>query len=521
MLRYNADTIQLLFWQDKLKEFETTRAPLKQELLNLLFSAESPEKRNEAFAARRSQLLSDNHHQGFTWSPHFTWLWNFLAFLGIKINLMPGSKLRSTLMEETPPIKIEKISIREYSREMSYTPLNNQEFTTALFKSPEEAWMDVDTQIAQLGASSEKNSKKITSIIERLEALKYRLEPQIYRQYLEQLSKYAPQEYLLFYANLYETEGVDCPNPHEYLEIYYLARALQQEFISKYEEGITPIQQPIYDYLDMAIVLGSKSNEKILSTFLSNAYSSDKKDGKDIYLTKLKNDYKRKLTLGWNEQRVTLCTTIITNLHEPPLLIQFIRVAVEELLFNHRKISLLGDMVDQSTLTLSTLNLFKGILSSNANLRKEEGMLQLLNPFNQGAVIPAEYQAAEHFCAEILIAATPALERGLEKAKDSCKEYFSHPNALERDWVLSRVKAAIPTLCSQLTSLFDQSLKKESSPDSSVLSSPQTTKKGTISYPHTEGFEFFTPSKNKDDECSASLRKASESDLEICSSLPK
>ncbi|KTC86366.1 hypothetical protein [Legionella brunensis] len=477
MLKYNSEEALLVAWKKKLEAITTNRTQLKKELLDLLESTSktSAPFRLSQFNRMRTQLLNDEHNQGWSWTSNFSWLWRILSFLTFfqlfKTNPQPGSRLRQAL-EELPPINTELVTI---ASPLEIISLDDAQFEEALFYEPQKAFNDLQIRMQNL-----KNTSKteILISIERLEAIKFRLSPQDYCHFLSNLFEIAPKECLNYHYQLYREDNYEVFNSHEFIEHHLMARTLMRLFVSG--KKIIPEDIELNPYLyaaqQLILILSFTSAENDpLQTLISRS-SSGSIDLETVYTDvsdQILEILKTKIEQSRFESRSYSTPLKVaedlfenTKLKTHPLLIQVTRLACELFLLTYH--SATSDSKTKewqpSTLAYQTLKLFSekilGSWRSPFNLNNLEQSSLLLDPYQFHSDVHPDYQAAELSIMAILIHTTLSGEDGLRQARKinsiSTKEF----NAQQLDWILDRVASVYPNpnLVLKLENIFKRTI---------------------------------------------------------------
>ncbi|KTD24693.1 Uncharacterised protein [Legionella lansingensis] len=498
MISYNTKTARLMLWKQRLKNFnDTDREPLKAHLLSLLSNPKyDPETRWQNFNTERAKLLGEEHNQGWSWTPHFNWLWTILYYLSftlIKINPQPGSRLRQFLAEE-PEIDIKEVTPDATTSISDEVNLTDDAFEHSLFFKPEEALADLHTRIERLKApKSEYDPKEIEVAIERLDAIKLRLAPQVYRDYLDTLFTRAPRECLNHFYSVYLADLKSHPyEPHQAIEYYLMARTLLNVFVlrGKKIDDVEEINPILYDIQKLVILLSWKTkkdsdpllalasvpketSDAIDAIYSGKTSSSQKKTKRRDQETSLKDKILKELQDKMGEKRFQSKSRsydfphrVLADMYEElkvdnhPLLIQFVRLACENLLFAYVQGKGEGTW-KEGYMSYDTLHfLVKNILNAWPQkfnfFNQDKGVL--LNPYSHGSSFFVNYRLAEKITAEVLLQAAVVPAWGLDVALKCCKEYLKNKalEPQELDWILARVRHVYPELVEPLKYIFTE-----------------------------------------------------------------
>ncbi|KTC68128.1 hypothetical protein Lbir_2730 [Legionella birminghamensis] len=224
MRSYNLEEKKLFLWKEKLLHTKTRKYKgVKKKLLDILSSEESLSVRKRLFTDYRDQLISSRHGQGWTWTAHFTWLWKFLSLFLIA-NYPQGSRLRKALLDDID-VSETTLTLEDYRR-AAIGLLEEPDFEEAIFIRPQMALGDLKTRIEKLTADSD-----IEEVLNRLEAIKYGLDCNLYHLLLQKIYKASP---VLVCHRLYQLsqKAFEYPDPHQYIEINTLTKALLETFVT-------------------------------------------------------------------------------------------------------------------------------------------------------------------------------------------------------------------------------------------------------------------------------------------------
>ncbi|WP_028388117.1 hypothetical protein [Legionella fairfieldensis] len=280
MRQYNEDEARLQAWRNHLNSVETNRK-LKNELLNILNQEEETFLILENFNKKREKLLSNEHGQGFAWTPSFNWFWIILSLFLPSFRKNPtGSRLREALQEE--PARPDIIVFGNSEKEIPVTTqlLDNSTYEEALFNAPHKALGDLLTRINNLKIN---NSESLDVILERLYAIKYRLTPDYYQTILTELFREHPVATLGYYYNHYVANNNDLPEAHEFIEHHLMGEALMALFILPFDTinpiGGTNPNPCIFEVQRILLLLALES--KIPPLSLNSFLTSMKEEGID------------------------------------------------------------------------------------------------------------------------------------------------------------------------------------------------------------------------------------------------
>lgn len=475
----------MIQWKEKLSAISTKRSALKKELLNLLnLSALDKENsthsayktRYEAFNRRREELLQENHAQGWVWIPHFTfirkWFWRSLSWLPFswaKKSHTSGSKIREALTNEmTRSTSVLFTGMEQIGNDT----LDDSEFEKALFDAPNQALNDLVRRITKLNQTSNASEKR--QAIERVNAIKFRLSPKIYREYLNQLFIKAPKESLVFFYKIYQQEHRGYPkNSYQFIEHHLMARNLLDYFVLKTlpiteEKNLDSI---LYNIHYLALFLNTATLHSIdpINDPIEALLSSDKpplnaidtiyRGGEDSVFNQLTE------RLPHNDQGYAIPLTIIKAIHEgnrtwkDPLFIHFIRLACESLMLSYTKRGVSNHSWDGGRLAPETLLFFAKILNNNNSVTIKNHNLadsQFLDPNQTKPFFPNPYCHSEKLAVDIIIGCY--YSNGIQTALKLYKTYFSNNpiTPMELDWILGRVSYYYPQLVEPLHYVLTQ-----------------------------------------------------------------
>lgn len=482
MLKYNAENTELVAWRKKIEATETAREALKKELLDLLTDkSETASARLQNFNRRKNALLNDA--PDWSWNPHFNWLWpilRVLSFFRFNTNPQPGSRLREALSEKP---KIEQLVIAASQQSETDVSLEEEAFEQALFDDPELALKDVQNKIQTLEKDKKTVSvSRIIQVVERLEAIKYRLASQDYCHFLQKLFILDPRSCLAFYYKLYQEDNHDLPNAHEYMEHYFMAQALVTLFVTPSDATVNDddLNPYIFDVSRLVILLippkisefkqanSQKNNDPLLALIDSQTSLAE-----DQIYDLTRNDKLDQIKVSKQRKDIQLrhdAYNIPSNLAEDyyaecgpiknhPLLVQFARITTEVLLCTaHHSLPKNWGSGSVGHLILDLLS--KRILETwpddSFNIKSVTHHNQILFPYAHNSGITSTYRAAEKFAVEIILSASNSEEEGLKAARRICCQNSQNLTAPEIDWVLHRVGTKYPKLCPALKLIFNE-----------------------------------------------------------------
>ena len=230
MIPYSKEELYRRAWKQKIENTQTNYMPLKEELLRLLDAPMDPNYFN-TFLKHRKTLLSTDHGQKFYWTPRFEFLWRILSIFGVKPR--KGSRLREALRSEPEITHFPEYNVNQFPLIDKAETMDDAAFQDALFQRPLEALGFVETMLEEFETDfSNKASKKwidpdkLASWFERLQAVRFHMDPISYAQLLQRICKIAPK-YCLTY--LYEHQGDSYRSvisEHESIEFHVMAQIL-------------------------------------------------------------------------------------------------------------------------------------------------------------------------------------------------------------------------------------------------------------------------------------------------------
>ncbi|ASQ45253.1 hypothetical protein [Legionella clemsonensis] len=475
MRKYNSEEALLYAWRQKLNTIDTKREPLKKELLTLLddVNANSSDRLIQ-FNKRKNTLLGDEHQQGWSWTANLNWLWNFISFISfgyLKLNSQPGSRLREALLI-TPEVDNQLVTIDSNAIETIF--LDDSQFEAALFSEPQKALQDFRCRLQRLKKAED--TKENLQIIERLDALKRRLPPQDYQNYLIQLFEHAPKECLTYYYALYQKENIQ--DQYEFIESYLLAETLIKLYVSP-EKDISAKENShpfIFAAQELIILLsflnsGINKIDPIKQILAESSFSPTREDliRESIYLQVKKQilDVLEKKIDSTRFKYTSYDTPlkIIKDLYEyvnpkpHPLLMQVTRLVTEVLIRTHYNVVEEKQKEWSSDrLNYQTLNFFAGKIlqtwPSDFHINSVKDNTSLLNPHQYASGIMRDYQPAEKHAVAILVSGSLNIKEGLKTARRiRCESQLTQ---LEKDWIVRRVLSVYPHLKPQLNSVLNK-----------------------------------------------------------------
>lgn len=225
MIPYDSDEAQLRAWRIKLAPIVTKRRLLKNELMAPLnrggYAAENLSEfnrlRNELLLPY--QLFGPDHQQGFSWTPSFFW-WFFPLFWLFPGLIPQGSQLRKAL-EDVPAVEERE----PLSRNDVW--LEDDTYQTALFENPADALKDLIARFAT-------GKYDIHAMLERVHALKYRLDSDMYSHLLKKLYHANPVQTTLYFYQVYKNRHHDTLLCNDFVECHMLAEAIMTTFVRQF-----------------------------------------------------------------------------------------------------------------------------------------------------------------------------------------------------------------------------------------------------------------------------------------------
>ncbi|KTD45428.1 hypothetical protein Lqui_2899 [Legionella quinlivanii] len=264
MRQYSLDEKKLFLWKEKLHQNKTQKYQgVKRKLLEILDSDEALSIRKNRFEDYRKQLISDNHGQGWTWTPHFTWFWRFLSFF-YPINYPQGSSLRKALLDDIE-VSETRLALKDYHQSSCLADLKDDEFEQAIFTDPKSALADLKNRIEQLPADT--SAMDIEVILNRLDAIKNELENNLYHLMLQKICKASPR---IACSRLYalSQEAFEYPSTNEYIEINLLANTLLSHFVTGFRQVASHLNLG-FDLLILLCLSDDKYRRKLNITGIS------------------------------------------------------------------------------------------------------------------------------------------------------------------------------------------------------------------------------------------------------------
>jgi hypothetical protein len=230
---FNEEEAQVRAWKLKLRNTNTNRQSLKNDLLTILNDdSKKAYVRLSQFNLTRNDLLSkDKHQQGWSWISHFNWLNWLFSFFPASWNLPKwGSQLRENLSRTPVPEQHELLTLTDYQHDASFRLLDDNEFENALFDEPMSALSDLKVRLERL-KQNHHTQTEIKELINRLYSLKYRLEPSLYQNLLEKLYQTHPKLTSQVFYSMYKKEHYLTPSNQDFVELHMLTRTLIDHFV--------------------------------------------------------------------------------------------------------------------------------------------------------------------------------------------------------------------------------------------------------------------------------------------------
>ncbi|VEG90800.1 hypothetical protein [Legionella spiritensis] len=234
---YNEDEALLQAWKKKLEKIETSHDDLRNRFLAILEQEHaSVYKRKTEFYQLKNKLTSDEHGQGFSWTPHFQWFWNLLSFFlptSWLNSIQPkGSRLRQAL-EEKPVFSTELLTLEKNEHgNIAVEKLDDEQFEAALFDVPEQARKALHDAANRLNdLTPECDEETVTNLIERVYALKSRLDPLSYQRLLVPLYQHHPRTTLAFFYEQYRQDQKSIPDEQDFIEQHLMAKAMMDQWV--------------------------------------------------------------------------------------------------------------------------------------------------------------------------------------------------------------------------------------------------------------------------------------------------
>lgn len=231
----------LMAWKKKLHDlYKERKNPgkrdgLRNELIKILEADESVLSRSQKFEARRKELLSDNHNQGWDWLDKFSGLSSFLRyFLPNRIlNLQKGSMLRQALINP-PATPDSRLLSKEDTRGITIQSLSDSDFEKCLFYNTKNALTDLYNRVDL--ANIKTSSGEINRLLKRLKAIKNRLDPLFYYDLMRKLYEIAPIEATSFFAENYIADPDKEITVLNFMECFLLANQLVKSYVDQHQD---------------------------------------------------------------------------------------------------------------------------------------------------------------------------------------------------------------------------------------------------------------------------------------------
>jgi|GEM_PF-3918982 len=228
MRPFTQDEALLRAWKKKLTAIDSKRVTLKTDLLNLLSDERfNTVSRKARFATEQQKLLHAEHQQGRNWKSGYNWLFSLLFFLTRNKRFLrkPGSRLRNALEQAPELAAFDLLSMREVEQPISGSLLNDKQYEKALFDAPVAALEDLKIRFSQ------RNNADHAMLLERVYALKYRLDSTVYQHLLSQLYQSHPAQTALYFYQVYKRERYDTPADNDFIELNMLTHVVMEHFV--------------------------------------------------------------------------------------------------------------------------------------------------------------------------------------------------------------------------------------------------------------------------------------------------
>ncbi|MDP1602305.1 MAG: hypothetical protein Q8M03_03485 [Legionella sp.] len=490
MKAYNETEALIRAWQRKISSVTTKRDELKKELLAIL---ENPDaiflRRLNNFTERQKMLLSEKHQQGRVWKPHFNWFFALLSpfFSLFKLSRpQSGSKLRMALEKESAPT-FELLSLGDYAACKGQEIPEDSNFEDAIFSESTDALADLKLRFSRLNpATSDSDFKQA---IERLYALKYRLNPFLYQHLLKILYTNLPEKTAPYFYKIYQEEHYDTPAQQDYIELHMLARTVMDNFVINRQDIHVHMHSILYLLISLSV-----SEKKIYSTFQQQDPVKKLLDSWDTSFDHFATFYQHlidsirsvdELNVRQAQEKVStqsnaqeglthtlrnIFTKFSPRIH--PLLHHVARLSLEQLLLDFNKAN--KSLKENESRDLSWIPGHHGfdtiefiatkIIKTKPIKRLDdvEDQQKLLDPMIYAPIIPADMQYAEKCAIELI------LSQSIEKI--NCRHRAEHlrDNAeiplseTAISWITSRVSHVAPKRRPSLQRIFD--IEKEPPP---------------------------------------------------------
>jgi len=231
----------LMAWKKKLTDLyknqktSPKREALRDELIAILDKNEPYIVRLTEFEKRREQLLGDEHQQGWDWQAQLTGIASFLRYIlpDWILNRQQGSRLRRALEKDLPKSDTQLLSKKDIINITTYS-LTSDQFEQSLFYNIKEALADLNNRIEFSDHNSSK--EEVSTLLERLYAIKNCLEPFYYYELMAKLYKTSPPKASLFFAERYIEEPEKATTVQNFMECFLLANQLVKHFIDQNQD---------------------------------------------------------------------------------------------------------------------------------------------------------------------------------------------------------------------------------------------------------------------------------------------
>lgn len=428
MQHYSPKEAELQAWKRKLANVQTKRIPLHQQLMTILNDTRmNTDARYQAFHNLKSQLLSKEHGQGWTWNSHLQWISRLFNFFSLSWKgPFPGSRLRDALLT-TPRVIIRPLFTRQDYDKCKPLPqkLSTKDYENSLFEQPIKALADIKHRLTQ----------EDVNVINHIHALKYQINAHLYQHLLDLAYQKYPKDSLIYFYECYLNDTIDSSKPQDFIELHKMALSLIDYFVTN--------DHPIHGGLHLLSLLSLEEPEALLQEL----------KGQDLLLEANTNDTKlpplRRLT--------DYCQDIDSSKHiEPhyklinkirhPLIKQVSRLLIEHLFIDNIK-------SPQETIWKSGHYGFDSISLMAKHILKTDFVgfnpkhpYKFFNSLIHSPLIPKEMQRAEQYAVELILAHARNKDLCIITMRRLRCEQPTKMSPFEIEWIMSRLSGIDHTL---------------------------------------------------------------------------
>jgi hypothetical protein len=484
MKAYNEYQALIRAWKLKISGVDSKRQDLKAELLAILDDpVYIPLTRVANFKEKQNALLGVQHEQGWFWDSHFNWLFSLLSPVFSFFNWgnpQPGSRLRMALAEEPVPEKFPMLTLEDYDTCDCLEINEDNTYEEALFSQPGAALCDIKSRLNALIRDTP--NVDLQQLLERLYALKYRLDPFLYQHLLEQLYTAHPKETVLFFYKIYQNEQYETPAEQDCVELHMLARTIMDNFVINRQDIHVHNHSELYLFIllsisDKSIYPESEQNQADPVETLLESWDTgfdrfeiihqDLRKRLNQLLTAEEQTSRRSTQLLSNQENASegLLQTLkdIFDKFHPrihPLLGHIARLSLEQLLLDYKKDELtLGENdihdlnwraghhgYDTISFIVTTL-IHTGPIKRLGTFEQQQ---KLLDPTLYAPIFPAEMRTGEKYAIELILAQAMG-EYFFQNRARHIRCYSNIPlSDATISWIIIRVAHVAPNLASSL-----------------------------------------------------------------------